>query len=151
MTLITKGERKMGDADFYGQTPEEWGASDQESESDYSDAKSGIHKYEDVRLPLSYVAWAIRQISTGYFLPMHWDSRRGFSHDNPSPSFPRLFVSKKSARMALNAWLQGKWNWETNYKYSYPTEDDIGGPAPTFEPGRNGEDMEVIQVTLEIP
>lgn len=47
--------------------------------------------------------FAIRHIPTGRFLPERWRKGRGYSHDEPSYGFPRLFPSERSAKQALIA------------------------------------------------
>jgi len=91
--------------------------------------------------------YAIRQISTGMYLPMRWKTSRGYSHDEPGYEFPRLFKSALSARRALSAWLQGEWNNESI------GDDGWGGtecvPVLTKVEGRNADDFEIVQFRLE--
>jgi hypothetical protein len=57
------------------------------------------------------IAYAIRQISTGFYLPQK-KRKRGFTNDEPvdcniGKILPRLFSKIGPAKVALFYWLQG--------------------------------------------
>lgn len=97
----------------------------------------------------------IRQKSTGYYLPEpNGRAGRGGSHTEPNPdsSLARIFRSERSAKIALNAWLKGKYvadrwcsdghpgnDWEPNYY-----EDIRIVPVPQ----RKREDMEIVSAKI---
>lgn len=95
------------------------------------------------------VFYAIRQKSTGSFLPQR-KSRKGFTHTEPSSGdIPRLFKRPSDAQNALNYWLAGKMQWQK-------VEDTWMGPGEwsveTFpQPRRDKADMEVVQVCMDLP
>ncbi len=95
--------------------------------------------------------YAIRHKPSGRFMPYRRNSR-GASYDEPTADMakgemPRLFPTQDSARRTLVAWLQGIWKDEY-----YDTIDgpDYTGPAPTKQPDRKKDDMEIIILTLAI-
>ena len=84
------------------------------------------------------ILYAIRQKSTGFFIPVtHRLSRTGASSQPKEDCIPRLFKRKSDARYALNMWLMGQW---------YSHKD--GGLEYNKDSSRKPEDMEIIQVTL---
>lgn len=94
--------------------------------------------------------YAIFQRSTGYFLPERKKGERGYTHTEPTSESirpPRLFVTKRAAKIARTYWLQGKFteHWD------YDTYDDY---APSIDVekvvGRNSNDMIVVYITLII-
>lgn len=97
-----------------------------------------------------FTAYAIRQKSTGHYLPMRWNKRRGYSFDEPTAgAFPRLLTSLTAAKLALGAWLKGKWepelevsDWDGGYSQI--------GASPTPVATRRADDMEIVQVTLAV-
>lgn len=99
---------------------------------------------------ISFICYAIREKSTGYFLPMRWRQSSGFSHDEPEPGFPRLFPSKESARSALSSWRRGIWKKEVDrYDGVFGPEYDVHvGVSPV--PERLNKDMEIVEMTLTI-
>jgi hypothetical protein len=92
--------------------------------------------------------FAIRQKSTGYFLPIRWKSSRGYTHDEPEPSFPRLLPSLLSAKRALAAWLRGEWSEDT-YIGDWGAEESYG-PSPSPKPERDRNDMEIVRLSFRI-
>ena len=92
------------------------------------------------------IVYAIRQISTGLYLPAERNGKgrsRGFSHDVPSKGMPRLHTTARRANAALRAWLEGEW---VNVYTSY--EGDSLGPCPLRVIGRDKNDMEVVPMIL---
>lgn len=97
-------------------------------------------------------AWAIRQKSTGAFLPARKNGR-GYSFDEPVfGCFPRLFQSKMSAVRALSAWLQGQWKNEWHTKggspWSLDPPEDYQAASPEKVDGRDPHDMEIVEFIL---
>lgn len=91
-------------------------------------------------------AWAIRQKSTGAFLPARKNGR-GYSFDEPSFGFPRLFKSELSASRALSAWLRGTWD-KPVYDHDEWGDDYQVANEPTKVDGRDPNDMEIVEFTL---
>ena len=92
--------------------------------------------------------YAIRQKSTGHYLP-YYRRYRSPTHTEPSGTeCPRTFSTLTAARNALNWWLEGKLTtrWMTN--------DDFGmgddGLHLEPKPHRKKEDMEVVEVDLRV-
>ena len=82
--------------------------------------------------------YAIKQTSTGYYMPYRKYSK-GFTADEPKKDcIPRLFSRRRDAIAALKCWLQGKWEM----KYYYGPDD--WGLDIKKQPNRNVEDMEVV-------
>ena len=107
--------------------------------------ESRYRKFNGIR-PLIR-AWAIRQKSTGAFLPARKNGR-GYSFDEPSFDFPRLFKSELSASRALSAWLQGQ------FKRKFYTRE-VGGWPEDVEyiiadkvDSRDPHDMEIVEFIL---
>ena len=72
--------------------------------------------------------WAIEHLDSGLFMP-EW--RKGYTHiqvkdfvplSGGDRDPPRLFVFKRSASLALSAWLKGSW-----FKIDNPDCDWLGG------------------------
>ena len=85
--------------------------------------------------------WAIRQISTGFYLPYRKNGK-GFTADHPSNiAIPRLFNKKSAATNALRWWLRGIWS----AKY-FNGDRDI---EVIYAPERKADDMEVVEMTLK--
>lgn len=92
--------------------------------------------------------YAIRQMSTGYFMPQS-KRRKGFTWDEPvKDCIPRLFKRACDARNALNHWLDGKSeltytvsNWTGPGEYSLTTKGNRYHLR---------DDMEVVRVAVEI-
>lgn len=111
----------------------------------HEDDCQGKADYQTIRL--RYDCWAIRQISTGKYLPMRWKRARGYSFDEPSFAFPRLFPSQRSASSALAAWLQGEWKMDSLRSGEYGEEiERFWAPEPVE--GRMREDFEIVQFEL---
>lgn len=97
-----------------------------------------------------FTAYAIRQKSTGHFLPMRWHNRRGYSHDKPTEgAFPRLFLKRSAAHLARVAWLKGEWQCEVEH------DDWGGGPYtvgayPVHDPSRKADDMEIVRLEINV-
>lgn len=93
-------------------------------------------------------AWAIRQKSTGAFLPARKNGR-GYSFDKPIKGcFPRLFKSKKAANLALYAWLQGQWKKEYHTREVGGWPEDIEYLIAEKIEGRDASDMEIVKFRL---
>ena len=95
------------------------------------------------------VYFAIRQKSTGHFLPQARKARRGgFTHDTPvsqADQPPRLFKQKQHADSALRWWLKG----ETVETWSDATPDGADPELITTpKADRIAADMEVVPATL---
>lgn len=92
--------------------------------------------------------YAIRQISTGYFLPYR-KSSKGFTSDEPvKDCMPRFFKKKQHAVVALKCWLQGKWEYS-----SYSNHWDGLGEIELVinkAPYRKTEDMEIVTITYVV-
>lgn len=98
--------------------------------------------------------WAIRQISTGHYLPApRGRGGRGGSHVEPcapdAGNEPRLFHTEHAAKIALTHWLKGKVSvhvhedaWTGEYDETCTTE-----PVPS----RQRADMEVVPVEVKLP
>ena len=92
--------------------------------------------------------FAIRHIPTGHYLPGRTRKKndRGFTFDVPyamGDCIPRLFVTEKSAKAALRAWLKGK----------HHSHWDVDGGIAGYEriepvPSRKPEEMEVVPMLL---
>ena len=99
---------------------------------------------------MTFHVWAIRQKSTGYYMPMERSGRgngRGFSHDIPIPdAVPRIFITARRAKRALAAWIQGE--WEDAFYIDRWGEQEYGGPCPTKVQGRDLNDMEIVEMSL---
>lgn len=84
--------------------------------------------------------YAIRQVSTGFYLPMPPHSKRKrtpATHDEPTANaIPRMFQSRKNAILSLQLWLRGK---------AGPS-----GRAATPVPARQAEDMEIVRLYLSL-
>lgn len=91
--------------------------------------------------------WAIRQKSTGKFLPARKNGR-GYSFDEPSFEFPRLFKSELSARRALSAWLRGIWDDAICDHDEWSHTDYKVGAQPRKVEGRDASDMEIVKFCL---
>jgi hypothetical protein len=98
--------------------------------------------------------YAIKQLSTGYYLPQPRNSRgtilaKGYTHVEPSPTEPpRLFNRYSSAQSSLNYWLKGKMGYEY-VAYDHSTWPDKSReltirPMPTRVP----TDFKVVHVVI---
>lgn len=98
-------------------------------------------------IELDLRTWAIRQKSTGKYLPAR-SNGRGYSFDEPSFAFPRLHKSKRSAQSALTAWLQGVWDDPVYDHDEWSHTDEKVGATPRKVEGRNPDDMEIVEFVL---
>jgi hypothetical protein len=90
--------------------------------------------------------WAIRQKSTGYFMPAS-SKKRGYSRDEPTPDcVPRLFLKYTAARAALRMWLMGTWSTEFHADAFGEAERYYVDATPVE--GRNADDMEVVKLLI---
>lgn len=91
--------------------------------------------------------YAVRQISTGLFIPrLPTGKRRGGSHLEPSNDRePRLFHNKIAARAFLGNWLQGIMK-EDGYQNSYGEYE--GGIKVVKQENRIKKDMEIVEFKL---
>lgn len=97
---------------------------------------------------MSRYAWAIRQKSTGNFLP-HRRNGRGYSFDEPVIAcFPRLFRSELSAKRALTAWLRGIWDDLIYDHDEWSHTEYVVGAEPRKVEGRDPADMEIVRFSL---
>lgn len=99
----------------------------------------------------STVYHAVMQKSTGKFLPVV-ETRGGYTHTEPKDidhMQPRLHFHAGSARRAMQAYCQGRWeneymtDWESGNKE--PT-----GPGPVKGTGRDINDFEVRRIRLVV-
>lgn len=95
------------------------------------------------------VYYAIRQKSTGYFLPGYGSrkGRGGYTHDEPVPAVkapPRLFMKRHLAESALKWWLEGAWT-EVTCERGAPDNPylDVERKARKI-PTRSADDMEIV-------
>ena len=94
------------------------------------------------------IVYAIRQKSTGFYLPSIKRSN-GFTSTIPiKAGIPRLFISKRGATNAMRWWLQGEWT-------AYRSMSDLNGDSDygikvTFLSNRNSDDMEVVELVLSL-
>jgi len=86
--------------------------------------------------------WAIRQQSTGYYMPSAKGRHgTGGTELEPGPTkTPRLFDTERAAKIALNYWLQGK-----------AVTDEAGVSGFARVRGRNPNDRAVVPVRVEMP
>ena len=100
--------------------------------------------------------WAIRQKSSGFFLPAaKGKGGNGGSYVepvDPDKEPPRLFMSKKAAHCALVQWLKGhhkaSWAYDSDdYGHGYSYVEDI---KIIPQPNRNLADMEVVEIELVV-
>lgn len=99
--------------------------------------------------------FAIRQKSTGHFLP----ERRGRGHsasvpvacDGTQNKRIRFFHTRRSAQMALTAWLQGEWVREKQ-RGNWPGEEYDEEITIEKRENRKAEDMEIVEyAAIELP
>ena len=93
------------------------------------------------------ICYAIRQISTGYYLPLcNLGSVRGGTHVSPSSTMPpRLFKRPGDAKQCLGWWLKGK------FSVGYATDthgEDYETSKTTPVPGRDVNDFKVIEIPI---
>lgn len=93
----------------------------------------------------------IRNVHTKLYLPKpggHYG--RGGTFDEPTDdgSNARLFVSERAAKLALTAWLKGKFKHASGYdSYSGEGWEDT---EIIPQPHRKREDMEIIEREIEL-
>jgi len=97
------------------------------------------------------IYFAIRQISTGYFMPNYGSrkGRGGWTNDEPQPLDipPRLFLKRHTAQAALREWLKGVTYRVFTRSGSWEGDDDeklISKPRASRVAG----DMEIVAVKL---
>lgn len=98
----------------------------------------------------SIKVYAIRQRSTGFFMPATAPQRhrqRGYTRDEPTEGcVPRLFLRKQYAELALRAWLKGEWR-ETYAAGDWHGMEPAGMEIVPVE-GRKAEDMEIVELMI---
>lgn len=90
--------------------------------------------------------YAIRQISTGKYLPQSGRRKRGYTYDEPSDVLaPRLFTSTGAAKNALRWWLEG-----TSYRMMRQTGlgDEVEEVKTIKQEHRIPHDMQIIKVYI---
>ncbi len=87
--------------------------------------------------------FAIRQISTGYWLPPKPGRAGGTWVEPAADSLPRLFRTKAQASSCLHWWLGGQVRMIHNM-----WDENLGELAVTRVPSRNAAAMEVIEVIV---
>lgn len=98
--------------------------------------------------------WAIRRKSDGFYMPQaNGRGGRGGSMQEPqnplSKGFQlRLFTTEPAAKIALNAWLKGKWQNRVRIDFE-GEEEHILEIVP--QEGRNRDDMEIVDVLVDMP
>jgi hypothetical protein len=126
---------------------------------DFEGGPNGVFLSEELlaRSPLDSMDikfYAIRQKSTGYFLPHHFRELTGpYTKDEPLPTcMPRPFKTAVAARLALTAWLKGRWGQtiESVYDSCYDPPEEVYMPSPPDRRdfNRNPADMEVVEIRL---
>lgn len=94
------------------------------------------------RFPALY---AIRQVSTGYFMPMSFEHNHKHSRDEPTKDcFPRLFKSKSAAKSALVRWCEGIFGIDAWIEHGERFNELSNTPVP----GRNISDMEIVEISI---
>lgn len=99
---------------------------------------------------ISACYYAIRHMPTGALMSLSEDGfPRGSSHWDPEVEHlrcrvPRLFLSERSARAALRAWLAGRWLAVEGRNYW--EHGEIYRPEP--DPARRAEDMRIVAFRL---
>jgi len=101
----------------------------------------------------TFFRYAIRQKSTGYFLPDHSANRRGYTHDQPLPAEHckygiRLFPSRRAASIALTVYLKGAYTWREYGSGFDPYDIDVR-LEPVPQSNRKADDFEVVEYKLE--
>lgn len=92
--------------------------------------------------------YAIRQISTGYYLPQSHRRHRGYTNDEPTDKQPpRLFNNIGGAKHALRWWLEGA-------HYRHLITSNFGDELESIEvrkmPNRNKDDMQIVRVYITL-
>lgn len=139
----------MGDmADMYREQEFDYGIDD-DREEEYAMLEDEIARRSQATKHKPLIStWAIRQNSTGYFLPARKNGR-GYSFDEPTKDcFPRLFKSELSATRALSAWLRGTWDQPVYDHDEWSHSDYKVAAEPTKVDSRNPHDMEIVEFVL---
>ena len=95
--------------------------------------------------------YAIRQKSTGFFLPQL--PHRGNTNSEPiqcdgtQKKRIRFFHSERSAKMALAAWLNGVWHMQSSGPSSM-WDDNEPSLVISKQEHRKSEDMEIVPYRL---
>jgi hypothetical protein len=102
---------------------------------------------------VSAVFFAIRQKSTGHFMPNYGSrkGRGGWTNDEPQPVqkvAPRLFPHEHLAKAALREWLKGVTYQVTRRSGSFEGVDDYTELKIRPVAGRSADDMEIVAVFL---
>lgn len=98
--------------------------------------------------------WAIRQVSTGFYLPAPKGGRRGGTHVEPKDPTaddfePRLFRTERAANTSLAWWLGGR-VFVNYYPGDWGHDDAFEDWKVEEVPGRNEDDMRVVRVKVEL-
>jgi hypothetical protein len=94
-------------------------------------------------LPLFF----IRHTPTGAYLPDTNADHRGATRVEPSTTLrPRVFRSRRDARIALTVWLKGELRFHRGDIYT--TDDDL---VLSPRPSRCEGDMEIVEIGVELP
>lgn len=95
------------------------------------------------------ILYAIRQKSTGFYLP-RFTGRAGQTFMEPEKGcIPRLFKTERMAQTSLTWWLKGK--VEPKYEevdYGFTRGTEMVGWKPVPVPERSADDMEVVPMIL---
>lgn len=97
--------------------------------------------------------YAIRHKPTGDYMPQ-LNNQKGYSSTGPMIAGgdlgPRLFISRRRAQMALNAWLRGEWIrvYTMHSDMMDYTSEDIDRMKIEPRPNRKKEDMEIVCFNL---
>ena len=103
--------------------------------------------------------YAIRQRSTGWFMP-EYGSRKGlggYTNNKPAPPSirpPRLFLRERDAAVALKHWLAGVTTRHFSRRNAFESfEDDVEYLDTKPVAGRDAADMEIVEVQIaaELP
>lgn len=94
--------------------------------------------------------WAIRQKSTGWFLPKYRTTQRsGGTWLEPTPDcIPRMFTTPGAAKCALHYWLTGQLKVTHGDMYFNSNGDPSWDWTPV--PDRKASDMEVVEIEWKV-
>lgn len=102
--------------------------------------------------------FAIRQISTGHYMPNYGTrkGRGGWTNDEPQPADkapPRLFIKRQYAKAALREWLKGvQYESYTARRTSWGDHDCDVELLVRPKPERAmADDMEIVELLLGPP
>lgn len=99
--------------------------------------------------------WAIMRKSDGFYIPkpIGRNGRGGSFCEPEDPSTPhfemRLFTSENGARIALHAWLKGR--YEQRYSYDDWGNKEYESIEIVKQPHRRADDMSVVPVKCVLP